>query len=86
MASAARWTFVRASFALRQNDAYSSSVPPVAVMRVMQAVLVSAAAAVPTVEIAPGVHMPMISLGAGHTSPLPTPRHTAQHPQGVPLR
>lgn len=32
-------------------------------MRVMQAVLVSAAAAVPTVEIAPGVHMPMISLG-----------------------
>jgi len=35
-------------------------------MRVMQAALVAAVAAVPTVEIAPGVHMPMISLGAGH--------------------
>ena len=48
-------------------------------LRVMQAALV---AAVPTVEIAPGVHMPMISLGAGHTrcTPLPTPCLTAQRP------
>ena len=61
---------------------------PLAVMRVLQAVLVSAAAAVPTVEIAPGVHMPMISLGTGQTrcTPLPTPCHTAQHPHGAPLR
>ena len=51
-------------------------------MRVMQAALVAAVAAVPTVEIAPGVHMPMISLGVGHTrgTPLPTPCLTAQHP------
>ena len=51
-------------------------------MRVMQAALVAAVAAVPTVEIAPGVHMPMISLGAGHTrcTPPPTPCLTAQRP------
>ena len=51
-------------------------------MRVMQAALVAAVAAVPTAEIAPGVHMPMISLGAGHTrcTPLPTPCLTAQRP------
>ena len=51
-------------------------------MRVLQAALVAAVAAVPTVEIAPGVHMPMISLGAGHTrgTPLPTPCLTAQRP------
>ena len=60
-------------------------------MRVMQAALVAAVAAVPTVEIAPGVHMPMISLGAGHTrgTPLPTPCLTAQRPlsqHGMPVR
>ena len=33
-------------------------------MLLMQAALVAAVAAVPTVEIAPGVHMPMLSLGA----------------------
>ena len=51
-------------------------------MRVMQAALVAAVAAVPTVGFAPGVHMPMISLGAGHTrgTPLPTPCLTAQRP------
>ena len=50
----------------------------VAVMRLMQAAMVAAVAAVvPTVEIAPGVHMPMVSLGARqassqHAQPLPT--------------
>ena len=57
----------------------------VAMFFVMQAALVAAVAAVPTVEIAPGVHMPMISLGprqarSPHAQPLPTPRLTAQCP------
>ena len=86
------------AIALRQDGAYlhypGRRAPPDPGrrnMRVMQAALVAAVAAVPTVEIAPGVHMPMISLGAGHTrgTPLPTPCLTAQrplHPHGVPIR
>ena len=71
------------------------TLPTRRVMFVMQPALVAAVAAVPTVEIAPGVHMPMISLGprqarSPHAQPLPTPRLTAQCARspapGMPLR
>ena len=72
----------------------NSALDGVAMMGLMQAALVAAVAAVPTVEIAPGVHMPMISLGprqarSPHAQPLLTPRLTGQCPltrTGMPLR